>query len=1331
MRINADLVNSINENFVELGGTWLWTDKDIYSFDYLEVLSQPVSLDVVTTDFLRFKDDEVTLTIRSGITSATPLVYLATIQTLPDSDNQNVLGFSVGCSDPFLRDLVDNGDGTINISACNVYLLDNPDGRGFVTNYSFSPATLTIPDNVESYICAKYNSGSPEIYVETNKANINESNIVCLYICWRIGNIIHSIGRDSKGLNLSNKIAHSILNTKPYSKSVDGGLSLSESSRNILVTSAVVFSGIVQQNVASFNSSTDKLTLAYHSSGVWNYSSSASVYNNTQYDDGTNLQTIPNNKFSNRYLYRSIGDIREVFYTLGTTYYNNIESAKLEMPRSDLPIVVKNHGYLVGRIIIQENASSGYVENVSDQVLIPSQVVDHNNLNGLQGGSTTERYHLSASTYNYLQSVSANIQDQINTTNFNLRTSSTSLQNQINTLAQQSISGMGAGTINRVGKFVTSGSLGDSSINDDGSLVKIYNPLSASGNISANSFVKIGGTSSQFLKADGSVDTNVYITSSSLTPYTLTTTTSAISGSLQNQLNNLSANYTTRTEVSAVSGNLQNQINNNNNKLSAYLPLSGGTLTGILKGTSVSASGNVSGANFVGNLNGFKNVDFGNECIIANGYSNSVGNLYINYRGATSAIKQYNFCNGLSTGAYSGILASAFVKNGGTSAQYLKADGSVSNGDELKTKYLHLSGGNVYGSTTFGNSSNNAYVNLRTNGTSAGQGDLNFLGSTSANRRFTFRYNETNDAFELFTSNDNGTSRSNKMRMYRNSSSATYFYTGLNVATGNLSVQSLSASKLVATNASKELISYNLTSADIPNLPQYTLTTTTSAISANLQTQITNNNNKLSAYLPLSGGTLTGQLLVKSQLSASGDLIGSRHIIPGGLSTQFLKADGSIDSNSYALDTLGDYYLPLSGGTLTGDLVTSGVRPISPNSYNLGTVFFPYLSLYVSAINANKINMEGSIIPINSILYDLGSNSNKWSTIYTRDLKSVAMSTVFDRAVEAVDVKSHILLGFDNQLAPHLNFSTSLGTSANLSGDFYFDGLNLKIRDKNSVLKTLSYTSDLSAYTPTSGFSQTISAYLPLSGGTLTGLLKGTSVSASGNVSGVNFVGKLEGYKNVDGGNECTISNGFASSQSLYINYRGATSAIKQYNFCNGLSTGAYSGILASAFIKSGGTSAQYLKADGSVSNGDEFSTKYLPLSGGTLTGNLIVKEAFIGTSSLTDNAYFSHKLSVNDFPAIRQSYDGFTKIDSNDDSGNDLGLDLCVLNDPKIKIRDNQTTISNTLNVANASISNLSVTNAFNFTGTAPTISAADSLTNRVAALQTILENYGLIRMI
>lgn len=52
--------------------------------------------------------------------------------------------------------------------------------------------------------------------------------------------------------------------------------------------------------------------------------------------------------------------------------------------------------------------------------------------------------------------------------------------------------------------------------------------------------------------------------------------------------------------------------------------------------------------------------------------------------------------------------------------------------------------------------------------------------------------------------------------------------------------------------------------------------------------------------------------------------------------------------------------------------------------------------------------------------------------------------------------------------------------------------------------------------------------------------------------------------------------------------------------------------VTATSFIKSGGTSSQFLKADGSVD-----STAYLPLTGGTMTGVLTIKPT--NTSSYQD----------------------------------------------------------------------------------------------------------------
>ena len=45
---------------------------------------------------------------------------------------------------------------------------------------------------------------------------------------------------------------------------------------------------------------------------------------------------------------------------------------------------------------------------------------------------------------------------------------------------------------------------------------KILVDLDCSGDVTADSFVKDGGTSAQFLKADGSVDSNTYLTSASI-----------------------------------------------------------------------------------------------------------------------------------------------------------------------------------------------------------------------------------------------------------------------------------------------------------------------------------------------------------------------------------------------------------------------------------------------------------------------------------------------------------------------------------------------------------------------------------------------------------------------------------------------------------------------------------------------------------------------------------------------------------------------------------------------------------------------------------------------
>lgn len=214
-------------------------------------------------------------------------------------------------------------------------------------------------------------------------------------------------------------------------------------------------------------------------------------------------------------------------------------------------------------------------------------------------------------------------------------------------------------------------------------------------------------------------------------------------------------------------------------------------------------------------------------------------------------------------------------------------------------------------------------------------------------------------------------------------------------------------------------------------------------------------------------------------------------------------------------------------------------------------------------------------------------------------------------------------------------------------------------------------------------------AYLPLAGGTLTGTLNGTSANFTNNVTIDRSLSTL--------GNALTITKGSDSDQAWLAFQQGAaadgvwrlgytgdpydfrinvgssssigTQALRIFettqNVVIGTSTsdnlsrlqvgGAAtfsSSVTASSLIRSGGTSSQFLKADGSVDSSSYLTTgtaasTYLPLTGGTLTGPLNGTSAsFSGLLNLDNST--SLALSINSTtnnPYIRFQQSGATKF--------------------------------------------------------------------------------------
>ena len=169
--------------------------------------------------------------------------------------------------------------------------------------------------------------------------------------------------------------------------------------------------------------------------------------------------------------------------------------------------------------------------------------------------------------------------------------------------------------------------------------------------VTASSLIKTGGTSSQFLKADGSVDSTTYQGAITLT----TTGTSGAATFVGNTLN----------------------IPNYGSALSGYLPLTGGTLTGALIGTTATFNSGASSQTLTLQSTGAASQIWLSDSGTTAGYVriSSNANSLIFYANLTQQLSL--FSSGAS--AFSGsVTATSFIKTSGTSSQYLMADGSVS-----------------------------------------------------------------------------------------------------------------------------------------------------------------------------------------------------------------------------------------------------------------------------------------------------------------------------------------------------------------------------------------------------------------------------------------------------------------------------------------------------------------------------------------------------------------------------------------------------------------------------------------------------------------------------
>jgi hypothetical protein len=284
----------------------------------------------------------------------------------------------------------------------------------------------------------------------------------------------------------------------------------------------------------------------------------------------------------------------------------------------------------------------------------------------------------------------------------------------------------------------TSGGVNRMFMGGDGNIV-------ASRDITANSFTKSGGTSSQFLKADGSVDANTYLTTSSASGFvskTIADTTTAVKTFKRGQ-GSTTINGGTIQATGSFAGAAYAQISpgglgvfdptagwqltqGNNGWYYSSQAISGATFYTSLNFAPTTVAANITIPNKTGTLlldnqpvvNNSLTVTSNNAGIgstlnlnnnatnngsstaitmgypgnygirlLQNGYPGNMtsGNFYIQNSIGGTWTNMVGFDNSLSATFYGNVTAPLFIKSGGTSSQFLKADGSVDANTYLTT----------------------------------------------------------------------------------------------------------------------------------------------------------------------------------------------------------------------------------------------------------------------------------------------------------------------------------------------------------------------------------------------------------------------------------------------------------------------------------------------------------------------------------------------------------------------------------------------------------------------------------------------------------------------
>ncbi|ADQ79237.1 hypothetical protein Palpr_1089 [Paludibacter propionicigenes WB4] len=355
----------------------------------------------------------------------------------------------------------------------------------------------------------------------------------------------------------------------------------------------------------------------------------------------------------------------------------------------------------------------------------------------------------------------------------------------------------------------------------------------------------------------------------------------------------------------------------------------------------------------------------------------------------------------------------------------------------------------------------------------------------------------------------------------------------------------------------------------------------------------------------------TPNFLTLSALSATAPITYDSGTGAIGITQATNSTDGYLSSGNWT--TFNNKVTSVGAGSTKVTIGGTTTEPtIDVNTANLGSITL------ATGTTGVDVNVSGSPASLGGTLTlnipDAGTSARG---VVNTGAQTFAGAKTFNSAITAptsgntmngLIVNSGALSGITGYAQASGNFAISgSGTFSTGTGNISLNG--------NTTLaagKTLAFTDASNSYSTsfTAGSqSANISYTLPTAGPTVNGqVLSGTTAGAlswTTPTTYVNVIGTIDSQTKAANG--AVISGNSLYMQTADASSAGLVSATTQ-TFA-GAKTFS-STVTSTGFVKSGGTSAQFLKADGSVDAATYLTTAaaagaYLPLSGGTLTGAL------------------------------------------------------------------------------------------------------------------------------